>query len=259
VKDRFKNLNVFQKIILISLPVMILLFALLYAVTISRVGYEYDNVILIPKEENGNKLYTGKIKGKQAVFTVSEDKTVTFQHGENTYGPYMVKEDPTILVKDVDFHTVDMIRIEVTKGENVLFRGGALKVSETWWLYDENGNIENMYFTYTSSDGTIMDSDGNVIDPLEPSVSTVVDLVYNPKLVHKGSWGFWFLGFCVSIFTIVSVLFADEIFRFNLAFRIQNVDDAEPSDWELTTRYISWILLTIMALVTYIVGMCHVV
>jgi len=256
--ERIKSLNLFQKGIIIVIIVMVLVFIPMYFMTISRVGYEYDNAILIPKEENGNKLYTGKIKGKQAVFTVTKDKTVTFQYGEKNYGPYIVKEDPTILVKDVDFHTDDMIRIEVTKGEDVLFRGGALEVSETWWLYDENGSIHNMYLTYTSSDGIVMDSDGNVIDSLEPSVSTIVDLVYNPKLVHKGSWGFWFLGFCVSIFTIVSILFADEIFRFNLAFRIQNVDDAEPSDWELTTRYFSWILLTIMALVTYIVGICNI-
>ena len=38
--------------------------------------YEYKNSVLVPHQENGNTVYSGKLKGEQATFTVTEDKTV---------------------------------------------------------------------------------------------------------------------------------------------------------------------------------------
>lgn len=50
-------------------------------------------------------------------------------------------------------------------------------------------------------------------------------------------------------------LVRDELFHWNLSFQIRNVETAEPSDWELMERYLSWTVLTIMLLVIYIVGL----
>ena len=51
------------------------------------------------------------------------------------------------------------------------------------------------------------------------------------------------------------ILFADELFRWDLAFRIQDVDRAEPSDWEITSRYISWTVLAVIAMFVFIAGL----
>ena len=51
------------------------------------------------------------------------------------------------------------------------------------------------------------------------------------------------------------LLFADELFRWNLSFSIRNADRAEPSEWEIQTRYISWTVLPIMALVVFVRGL----
>ena len=51
------------------------------------------------------------------------------------------------------------------------------------------------------------------------------------------------------------MLFADELFRWNLAFQIRNVEKAEPSDWEIAQRYIAWTAMTIMALILFIMGL----
>jgi len=47
----------------------------------------------------------------------------------------------------------------------------------------------------------------------------------------------------------------DEIFRWNLSFNIRNADKAEPSDWEIIGRYISWTVLPVLALIVYIMGL----
>jgi hypothetical protein len=50
-------------------------------------------------------------------------------------------------------------------------------------------------------------------------------------------------------------LFADELFRLELAFKVRNVDKVEPSEWEITGRYIGWLVLPIIALAIYIMGL----
>jgi hypothetical protein len=93
--ERIKELDRYQKGILLLLTAMIVVFGFIYSMASSRVGFLYHDVILQPSEMNGNLVYSGSINDKESAFTVTADKTVTFQHGEKTYGPYTAKEDPT--------------------------------------------------------------------------------------------------------------------------------------------------------------------
>ena len=67
---RGKCLGRYQKGVLLLMIIMALAFAALYSTTISRVGFAYGNGILIPGREGGSAVYSGKIQGKQASFTV---------------------------------------------------------------------------------------------------------------------------------------------------------------------------------------------
>ena len=57
---------------------MTLIFAVIYIKTISKVGYRYHDAILVPTQEKGDTVYSGKIKGERAEFVGSNDNTVTF-------------------------------------------------------------------------------------------------------------------------------------------------------------------------------------
>lgn len=59
----------------------------------------------------------------------------------------------------------------------------------------------------------------------------------------------------ICIITADSILFVDELFRFHLWFRIGDVEGAEPSEWEIAVRYISWTILPIYAFVCFITGL----
>ena len=89
--ERIKNLNSYQKGVLIFMTVMTLVFAVIYAKTISKVGYRYNDAILVPIQETGQTIYKGKIQGEQAKFIVAEDKSVAFQYGNKTYGTFCIK------------------------------------------------------------------------------------------------------------------------------------------------------------------------
>ena len=58
-----------------------------------------------------------------------------------------------------------------------------------------------------------------------------------------------------SVITVVSILFADELFRWNLSFQIRDVYDAEPSEWEIFTRYAGWTVLTVLTPIMYVIGL----
>ncbi len=252
--ERVKQLGRYPKIILLLLAVMILAFTIVYPIVTARSGFLYEDTILVPSETNGATVYSGKIRGTAASFTVSADKTVIFQYGGTVYGPYIAKEDPTAIPKDSDLQT-QMTGIELRCGDEIVFRGGVVKSGDWRMLYNEDGSFETLRITATMSDGTIVDEYGNPLDPMEPSVSTILDLMDGPATTHKGAWIGWFGGVLICVIAALTMLFADELFRWNASFLVRNAEEAEPSDWEIAGRYITWTVLPVMAAVIFILGL----
>ena len=242
--DRIKELGRYQKILLLLMAVMILAFTVIYPIVTALSGFLYEDTILVPAEEDGGTVYSGKIRGTAATFTVSADKTVIFQYGNTVYGPYTVKEDPTAIPKDSDLQT-QMTGIELRCGGEIVFRGGVVNSGDWRMLYNEDGSFDLLRsITATMSDGT-----------MEPSVSTILDLTDGPALTHKGTWLGWFGGVLICVITALTMLFADELFRWNASFLVRNAEEAEPSDWEIAGRYITWTALPVMAAVIFILGL----
>ena len=252
--QRIKNLNGYQKGLLLLMLAMALVFAAVYHGTVSHVGILYQDTIFVPEEEGGVTVYSGKIRGERAQITVSEDRSVVFSCGEKTYGSYTVREDPTAL-PELEIGRDSMTGVEIRDGEKLLFRGGFWKSGEDYWLCNEDGSMDFTQIVYATDDGILRDADGNAVDPLEPSLSDILRLVYGAELTHKGSWLAWLGAVFISILTAVSILYADELFRFDLSFQIQNAEAAEPSEWEMMKRYISWTVFAIAALVIYFLGL----
>lgn len=252
--ERIKQFDRYQKGILIFMIAMVLVFAVVYPMTISRVGFLYQDVILVPSQENGSTVYSGKIHGQPAHFTVSADKTVVFRCGDKTYGPYTAKEDPAAIPKDKDMSEY-MTGVELRQGEEILFRGGVLDIADSYWLYNADGTFDNIVVSYVAGDGIQRDENGNTIDPLAPSASTILELMNDPELTHKGEGVAWFGAVFICVLNAIYMLFADELFHWNLAFQIRNADNAEPSDWEIAGRYIGWTFMPIMALALFIMGL----
>lgn len=251
--DRIRSLNRYQQGILMIMIAMALFFAAMYPVTIGRVGFEYKNAILVPRQENDSTVYSGKIRGQQAQFTVSEDGTVVFRYGDKTYGPYTAKEDPTAIPENEEMAEY-MTGVELRRGETILFRGGILETGDSFLLYNADGTTD-FRISYVTGDGVERDENGSEVDPMEPSASTILQLMKNPELTHKGEGFAWFGAVLICVLNALSILFADELFRWNLAFQIRNADGAEPSDFEIAGRYIGWTAMTIAALAIFIMGL----
>lgn len=251
---KFKSLNKYQESVLIFMIAMVLIFAVIYPKTISKVGFRYNDTILVLTQETENIIYSGKIQGKQAQFIVSNNNTIVFNYGDKTYGQYTMKEDPTAIPKDREL-SERMIGIEIHNDDKILFRGGILDLGDNTYFYNEDGTLHRFGVSFVTSDGIERDENGNPIDRMEPSASTIYELFNEPELTHKGETLAWFGAVFICILNALTILFADELFRWNLTFQIRNVANAEPSDWQIVGRYIGWTSMTIVALVLFIMGL----
>lgn len=247
--NRFRELERYPKILLIALLVMAVVFTAVYAVTASRVGYLYNDEIFVPRQSEGALVYEGKVEGRDSSIIVALD-TVTVHWGSTTYGPYTLREDPTAQPEDHPY----MTGIEILDGEKPYFRGGVSDEATDFWLLSEDGE-QLLNMTYTLSNGIEYDMAGNPVDHMKPSPYQIVSLLRGPELTHKGAWEAWFVGLLACLATAVSILFADELFYLSICTRVENAENAEPSDWYIASRNFSWLFLTGMAGVLFLMGL----
>lgn len=252
--ERIKALNRYQKAVLLVIAVMLTVFTVLYPLVFSRLGYEYADHILIPAEEKGSTVYTGRIRGTDTVITVTDAPSVEIRYGSKVYGPYTAMKDPTAVPRESELADY-MTGVEIREGKNIFFRGGVMQTGEDLVLFDEDGSYANIYVSYSQGNGTVLDLNGNVVDEMEPSASAILELMEGPSLTRRGEWAAWLCGAVLCICTAVSIAYADELFRWQISFRVSNPESAEPSEHELAGRYISWTVLPLLALAVFILGL----
>ena len=253
--DRIKKLGKYQKIVLLALAVIVVVFTVVYAVEISRVGYLYNGIIFVPKKNNGKVVYSASYRGSECSFIVSEDNTVVFETATSEYGPYYFKEDPSAIPTGSGVAEL-MKGLEVKYEDKVIFRGGIVKTNDgNYWVYNEDGTLAISSSAFNENEESIVDGHGQTIDKNTLFVCGITDLMLGPELTHKGSWLAW-LGcviFCVII--AISIIFSDELFRLSMSFRIRNYEKAEPSDWEIVGRYLAWTIFPFMAIWLFKMGL----
>lgn len=236
---------------------MILVFSVLYVISTNRRGFLYRNEIMAASQENDVTVYSARIDVKTARFTVEPDGTVVFTYGDKTYGPYVVKEDPSAIPVNSDLRSM-MTGVEITCAGEVMFRGGFVPIEKTFWIYNEDGT-NDVSITYTSDQGYETDGYGHIIDPIEPMASDLIRLRYGSLDTHKGTWWAFTGAVFICLITAISILYADELFRWQLSFRISDPHNADPSDWEITSRYLAWTIFPLMALYLFMTGLQAVV
>lgn len=253
--ERVRSLNRYQKLLLLLMILLPLIFSVIYPMTIARVGYSYRGAILVPTQENGQTRYCGKIRGEDACFTVSGQGTVTFQYGEKTYEPFTVKEDRSAVPYGHESNP-NVVGLEVREGEKILFRGGLLVENGAYYWYDnEDDTSAGVPGVDISSNGTVYNENGETVDKMKPSVKVLYELTHNPELTHKGVAAGWFFGTLACLLNVLGLLFAQELFWLRMSFRVSNPECLEPSGWEIACRYIGWTGMAIVALVAFFMGL----
>ena len=249
IRNKWEEMSWFRRVLLIIMLAEIVGFGIATAVTVDRMGLEYDGGLLYPRTEGDVTWYEGRVDGEDAAFSVTPDGTVEYRWGEYVYGPYQVVEDPTALPEDF----LGGQGVEIRQGEEVLFRG--YRFSDM--LFDENGEPFWAIRAYGhASDGTIMVEGGQTISQEEyhaPGFSTLVQVVLEPELTHKGDVGLYLAVTFLALLNIMQILFPEALFKLSLLGRIRSVDidDAEPSSFYIAMEHIEWVVLAGACLIFY--------
>lgn len=255
MKQKWLGLTGPQRVMIFIQAFLILLFLILTCTVGRQQVITYSGAYLRCRANGEVTTYSGKIDGQKALFTVSPGPVVEYRRGDTLYGPYTIVLDPTA-VSDSSVFAGQEIGVEVWEENTMLFRGGYLPGNRAYPLFDENG--ENVIPSLDDPDSfirvEIAGSEKTAAD-YTPGVTAILRVALEPDVVQRGSFGIFSLGALVCVLCAWSILYADALFRWNLRFLIRDPEDAEPSDWELFSRWIGWIVLTITALVVFIYGL----
>lgn len=236
-----------QKIVLLALTVMAVVFGILMIVSKLHPGLLLDGALLRPTETADTVTYAGKLHGEQVSISVrTESGTVTVITCETESGGSDVyrMEYPLEPIQAADgFFPGEMVDgIRITKNGTVLFTGGYDRENGGLW-YDADGRWDqDAYFpTFTGSDaGT---------GALELEKQDVMRFADDPELTARGSWLYYFLMLICSLVLALDAAFPLALFYWR---HMCDVRDPEPSDFYLIVQRIGWVVYPILILIGYI-------
>lgn len=253
MREKWRELSLFQRVLLVILAAMILGFGVATPIMSIRKGIEYRDTMLYFTREGEVRRYAGRVDGKRTEFTVQPGGTVEYRWGEEAYGPYQVTEEPSAAPEHY------MTGLEIRQGGQMLFRGGFMD-GEWPILYGEDGEpFELLSITYGTSDGKVYDSNGKELTPRdlhEPGLSTVARLALREaELTHRGSFGLYLLVTLLAVFNMFQICFPGFMFRLSIMWHVRDPYAAEPSDFYVAMEKAEWVILTVVAAVLYWMAM----
>ena len=233
-----------QKILLILLLAMAILFTVLTAVFRSQPRVQWADGLLRPSREGETSLYTGSVHGEDALVRVSPDggdTVVEFLIGSRLRQIGRVTWPEGAIPRE---YGGSVPRIQVLLDDVPIFSGGYDAASGT--LYREDGSWES---------GLSVSADtgyGSYWDSFALNVFDVLRFALGPDTVRRGSWGIYVCGLFLSGITAVDVAFPRALFYLQ---HVLSVQDPEPTDLYLAMQKVSWVALTAAALGVYIWGL----
>lgn len=249
MKQKWLDLSIGQKVIFCLQAVLIVLFLILYSTVGQQQVLRYHGVALRRTESENAVLYAGKLNGHALSFTVT-DRAVEYRYDGKTLR-YTVTEDSSAIPPEGAGDLREAMReqltgVEIHKDDELLFRGGWGRFGNSLLLYNEDGSS-------TIGIGYAVFSNGSLLN--DPGANAILNLIYAPNVVRRANFTGLLCGIFLCAACMVSLLYADNLFRWNLRFQIRNAEKAEPSDWELFSRWIGWLLFTGLAIAIFILGL----
>lgn len=224
-----------QKIVLLILAAMAVLFAVLTGVSRTQKGAYFEEALLRPSYPAANiAVYAGKAHGTQVDITVtreSETRAAVEFCIEGVLDDVCVVDYPLAPLRTEDGYTVDGVRI--TKNGKPLFEGGYSAEAIYGW-YDLDGTLDMEGFITVR---------GGTEDPwrgFEVDRHHALRFARGPELESRGSWALYFLLLFLTLLVALDAAFPMTMFYLQ---HCCDVRDPEPSDFYLACQKAGWVVL----------------
>lgn len=233
-----------QKIVLVILAGMAVLFAVLTAVSRTQKGAYFEGTLLRQTfPAPGVTAYTGKVYGTQVDITVTQESgtrtTVEFLI-QGVLDDVCVVDYPLAPIRTEYGHTADGVRI--TKNGKLLFEGGC-NPEDTFGWYNPDG-AQDMEGSITIRAG----SDSDPWNDFEVEKNAALRFALGPELESRGSWGLYFLMLFCTLLAALDAAFPMTVFYLQ---HCCDVRDPEPSDFYLACQKAGWVVLPLLLLAGY--------
>ena len=238
---------------LIGLAVMTLLVAVLLAISRSQKGVLFHDALLRAEEQGETRIYSGKSHGAQIrikTHKTSETETIVdVVIGGAAHANYLV-EYP---LEPLGTEHGQKPGLRISRDGKVLFNGAcnpdAYIDGMGYMLYNEHGvwdvNFDSMFQTENNYGGGYWDN-------YEMDVSTLLEFACEPQLKARGNVLFFFYGLLMTVLAAVMVAFPNTMFQWNHRWYVKN---PEPTEFYFSMNWFGCGLLTVFALVAYIVAL----
>lgn len=232
-----------QKLLLILLPAMAIIFTILMAVVKSQPQVKWADGLLRPSAEGTANLYTGSIHGSDVavrVYPDGADTVVDFTIGSLRHHTGRVTWPDGMISRE---YGGAVPRVDIFLDDLLVFSGGCDKDSGT--LYREDGSREpGLSIWATTSYSSYWSS-------YQVDAFDVLYFAMEPDIVHRGSWAVWGVTLFISLLTAVDIAFPLAFFYFRYSFSVNN---PEPSDFYLSMQKVGWVVGIAVILGLYIWG-----
>lgn len=242
--DESTGRTLLQKVLLILLAAMAVLFAVLTAVFHSQPLVPWADGLLRPAREDGAVVYTGTIHGEAITirgYSQGEDTMVSFTLAGQLSQTARVTWPGGTIPRE---YGGSVPQVQVFLEDQLIFSGGCDKASGT--LYREDGTWEPGLSVQVNT------SYASYWDSFSPDVFDIMHFALEPGTVRRGSWGIYGLAVFLSVIAAVDIAFPRALFYLQHCFSVR---DPEPTDLYLAMQKVGWVVLALAALVLYIWGL----
>lgn len=233
-----------QKILLILLLAMAVLFAVLTAVFRGQPLVRWADGLLRPGAEGAARVYAGALHGQEVTvraWSDGDDTVVDFTIGSLRHHTGRVTWPDGMISRE---YGGAVPRVDIFLDDLLVFSGGCDKDSGT--LYREDGSREpGLSIWATTSYSSYWSS-------YQVDAFDVLYFAMEPDIVHRGSWAVWGVTLFISLLAAVDIAFPLAFFYLRYSFSVNN---PEPSDLYLAMQKAGWVLMTAAALGMYIWGL----
>lgn len=241
--------DLYQKITLILIAAMAVVFAVWTAVNRANEGVLFRETLLEVSQQGSTTVYSGRVYGTNVTITSREEKGTKFVN-ISVDGEYYAEcrvEYPEGTIKTE--YGDEVGRIKIIRNDEVLFSGG----------YDPNPEV-NPYANYFNEDGTwdmgVMVgvqgySSSNPWIGFEFDAMDIMRFANGPALSVRGSWIMYFAMLVASIFVALETAFPNVLFYFS---HFLYVRDPEPTELYYLCHKIGSVLAVIVLFILYMKG-----
>ena len=246
--------TLYQKIVLVILAAMIVVFGVVTAFNQSRKGILFRDSFLRLEEVTDADCFTGEAEGERVTIlrwygSENGTRTITLRAGDRLNDTYTVYLGEPIIqlsgvVSNVASSRLEVPTVRIAKNDAVLFEGGYQASSGFFFTSDGEWSGLNIGMS-THVAGA---------DPWKDytmSKSLLVGLALEPELVDRGDWRLYGLMVFFTLAVMVDVAFPYTLFRWR---HHRWVKDPEPTDDYMSVQHLLWVILPVMVLVGYLLA-----